>query len=111
MGVYGERELEQVRPCTSHPKLDDKEVAGEDEKQHSMTIMSEVLKRDGIFESELLYINYAREIFEKYDRDGDKVASIGEIREVLTDFNIYFPLNKVATIVGMFLRNIGQPSE
>mmetsp|Transcript_75970 Transcript_75970/g.246033 ORF Transcript_75970/g.246033 Transcript_75970/m.246033 type:complete len:488 (-) Transcript_75970:81-1544(-) len=62
----------------------------------------------GVTEANLGVIEYARNIFAKYDRDSSDSLSCGEIRKVLSFFNIYLTDRSCATVMCMFMRDKGE---
>jgi len=71
-------------------------------------VKSERAVRCNLSEADLLFIQYTRGIFDRYDKDGSGRCQPSEVRQALTYFNIFLSTSETASVMGMFLRDEGQ---
>jgi len=62
----------------------------------------------GVQESDLLFIEYTKDVFDMYDRNHSSTLNSEEVRKALTYFNIYVSRNQAPNVICMFLRDAGE---
>jgi len=69
---------------------------------------SEAAEEARITEATMGVIEYARDIFEHYDRDESQCLSAREISKVMSYFNVYLSTKTASLVICMFLRDKGE---
>jgi len=76
-------------------------------QEDAVKIMSTTAKEHNVEEHDMLFIYYAMDIFNMFDKNGSGALSASEIRHANTHFNIYLSTAHTTKIVCMFLRDQG----
>jgi len=75
---------------------------------YAFRVKSEHAKANGVREADLLFIEYAFNVFDQCSGAIRNEIDVNDFRKALGEFNIYFSGAHCARVMGMFLRELGE---